>query len=274
MRPPIPYFGSKQLAAERIISAFPAHQHYVEPFGGSLSVLLAKPPVAVETVNDLDGKLMTFWRVLRDRPDDLARVCALTPHSRAEFAASGDLTDDLDDLEVARRVWVHLAQGRAGIRTATGWRFNIDPTAPQITSYLRGYLARIAPAAQRLRSVSLECRPAVDVVADYGRREDVLLYVDPPYLASTRRPGAYAVEMGSDDEHRELAETLRACAASVVLSGYPSRLYEDLYDGWRRVEFTATSTQGETAGDRREVLWVNREASGPDLLDLLNEGAA
>jgi DNA adenine methylase len=68
MRPPITYFGGKILLADRIVATFPAHGHYVEPFCGSLSVLLAKAPSPHETVNDLDGDLMTFWRVLRDQP--------------------------------------------------------------------------------------------------------------------------------------------------------------------------------------------------------------
>ena len=74
-----------------IVDLLPAHQHYVEPFAGSLAVLLAKPRSKMETVNDLDGDLMTFWRVLRDRPEDLIARCALTPHARAEHQAAYDL---------------------------------------------------------------------------------------------------------------------------------------------------------------------------------------
>lgn len=104
--PPIPFYGGKQRIADRIVAAFPAHDHYVEPFAGGLSVLLAKPQSRVETVNDLDGDLMTFWRVLRDRPEELMRACALTPHARAELAIARDPKGDLPGLEVARRVWL------------------------------------------------------------------------------------------------------------------------------------------------------------------------
>lgn len=81
MRPPIAYYGGKQRVAQAISSMLPAHSHYVEPFAASLAVLLAKPASRLETVNDLDGDLMTFWRVLRDQPQELTRACALTPHS-------------------------------------------------------------------------------------------------------------------------------------------------------------------------------------------------
>src|SRR3546814_12572300 len=106
---------------------------------------------------------MTFWRGLRDRPDELERVCPLTPHSRAELAEAADL-DVADDLERARRVWVRLPQGRAGQLTKTGWRHHVDPagTTMSMPAYLRGYVARLGPAAQRLarseeRRVGQEC---------------------------------------------------------------------------------------------------------------------
>src|SRR5262245_56921279 len=80
-RPPFAYYGGKMVLADDIAAVLPEHDHYVEPFAGSLAVLLAKRPSRAETVNDLDGRLITFWRVLRDRPDDLARMTTLTPHS-------------------------------------------------------------------------------------------------------------------------------------------------------------------------------------------------
>lgn len=121
IQPPVPYFGSKQRIADQIVKTFPPHRHYVEPFAGSLSVLLAKEPSVLETVNDLDGDVMTFWRVLRDDPEGLERECALTPHSRGEHALSRTRVD-LDDLERARRVFVALTQGRSGQLMRTGWR--------------------------------------------------------------------------------------------------------------------------------------------------------
>src|SRR5690625_4153363 len=102
MKPPFPYFGGKTRLAGSIIDLLPPHEHYVEPFGGSLAVLLTKPRSRMETVNDLDGDLQTFWRVLRDQSSELARVCTLTPHSRAEYTAAFDRPSDLPDLERAR----------------------------------------------------------------------------------------------------------------------------------------------------------------------------
>ena len=261
MKPPFAYYGGKTTLAERIADLLPEHRHYVEPFAGSLAVLLAKAPAPFETVNDLDGDLMAFWRVLRDQPDELARVCALTPHSRAEHLAAYDRPSDLDDLERARRVWVCLTQGRGGTLRATGWRFFQDPGDRSPTSmpdYLASYVERMRQAAGRIANVSLEARDALTVISEYGQHPGVCIYADPPYLGTTRSSRQYQVEMSHEAEHRELADALRACNASVVLSGYHSPLYDDLYASWHRVELAAFTGQANTAGRRTEVLWSNR----------------
>ena len=263
MKSPVPYFGGKQRMAPWIVSLLPEHEHYVEPFAGSLSVLLAKQPSRMETASDLDGELMTFWRVLRDQPEQLLRACMLTPHSRAELTATWEPTDD--DLELARRIWCRLAQGRSGTLRNTGWRHYIDP-AGSVTSmpgYLEAYVGRLAAAAERLHGVSLENLPALDLIAKYGKQPKVCLYVDPPYLGSTRGWGNnYRCEMKSELEHRELAAALADCKASVVLSGYGSDLYAELYEGWHRYEMATMTGNAISDKGRTEVLWSNRALAG------------
>ncbi|MFI9638237.1 DNA adenine methylase [Nocardia sp. NPDC051929] len=270
LRSPVMFYGSKARIAARIVAMFPPHAHYVEPCAGSLSVLLAKPPARMETVNDLDGDLMTFWRVLRDRPADLERVCALTPYARGEHRAAR-LAEDVDELERARRVWVRLTQGRSGSLRVTGWRH-----ARTAEGGFRGparldtYLDRIAPAAHRLRQVSLECRPAVELLRDYGtgpRAHRTLIYLDPPYPGTTRARN-YRVEATTAAAHTDLADQARACTATVVVSGYACDLYDQqLYPDWYRYELQAFTTQGHGEHERTEVLWSNRPLRQPLPLD-------
>jgi DNA adenine methylase len=255
LKPPFAYYGGKTTLAPKIAGILPNHDHYVEPFAGSLAVLLAKDPTGWETVNDLDGDLVNFWKVLRDRPEELERVAMLTPHSRGEYEASGKLEGD--DLERARRVWARLTQGRSHSMKPTGWwhgrraasRFTSPPTD------IEGFAGRILPAAERLKRVSIENRDALELIRDYGTEPTVCIYADPPYLGSTRAAN-YRVEMLEDDLHVQLAEALRECKASVVLSGYASPLYEELYPGWHRMELKApTALSGRAA--ENEVLWSN-----------------
>jgi DNA adenine methylase len=273
VKPPITYFGGKTSIADRIVGLLPPHEHYVETHCGSLAVLLAKAPSAMETVNDLDEHLMNFWRVLRDQPEDLARVCALTPHSRREAELVAEPPSmwpkDLDDLERARRIWVRLTQLRGGHTVRrSGWRYYQDPRGSHssMPDYLDAYTARIAAAAARLRGVSLECKPAAELIELYGQHEANLLYVDPPYLESVRkkcsggrsRGPSYAHEVRTDLEHQLLLEALAGCRAAVVLSGYPSGLYDSYLAGWSRMDLAAYTGNGGKDRDRVEVVWSNR----------------
>ena len=261
-KPPVTYAGGKTAIAPRIAALLPAHEHYIEPFAGSLAVLLAKPRSDMETISDLDGEIVNFWRVLRDRPDDLARACALTPHSRGEYQASYAALP-LSDLERARLLWVRLTQGRGGnLGKRTGWRYCSDARGrhASMPDYLAAYVARICPAAERLTGVSLEHRPALDLIADYGQHPNNLIYADPPYPRSARswdRGPAYAREMRADADHEALAAALRSARAAVVLSAYPGQLYDRLYAGWERIEITVTAGNATTR-TRTEVIWANR----------------
>lgn len=263
-RSPVPYFGGKAWLAPRLAGVLPPHRHYVEVCGGSLALLLAKKPSRQETVNDLDAVLMTFWRVLRDRPADLERVCSLTPHSRAERALAQEISSDLDELEVARRVFVALTQGRSGSLTRTGWRHDLRPVSTPMPVTLQRYAGRIAQAAKRIRGVSLECRPAVELIEAYGGDRGNLLYVDPPYIvdAGIRRGGEYRVEMRSGKTHRELLESCLSADASVVVSGYGSELYDGMLGDWYRYEIPMITSQGSGDGRRVEVVWSNRRLEG------------
>ncbi len=268
VHPPVLYYGSKARIADRIVSLLPAHEHYVEPYAGSLAVLLAKPISPMETVNDLSAKLMTFWRVVRDQWEELTEACALTPHSRAEHAGSFVAAEN--DVETARRVWVMLTQGQsARLRGSTGWRYAVEPKVGSIAARLEKYRDRLSPAAARLMRVSLECRPALQVAAEYGKHPKALLYVDPPYPLEVRDGTNYEHEM-TDDDHRAMAQCLRAARGAVVLSGYACTLYDqELFPDWHRHEIDATTTQG-TRVKRTEVIWSNRPLanSGDSILDL------
>lgn len=271
MKPPFAYYGGKSGMARAITALIPEHRVYIEPFAGSLAVLLAKPRSRFEIVNDLDGALVTFWRVLRDHPDDLERVCALTPHARHEYERADLDTEGLDDLEVARRFWVRVNQSFA--KTAgrrTGWSVTTARTASVPASILNR-VGRFAAVADRLAQVTIESCDAAGLVERLAT-PDTVVYADPPYLHSTRSTGwrssdgqgggDYRVEM-TDDDHRRLAEVLRSTPATVILSGYPSPLYDELYADWWHTDraVTSYSSNARTAGrgGRTERLWSNRD---------------
>jgi len=249
----MPYFGGKQMVASRLVSLFPPHAGYIEPYMGGLSVLLAKPVEAMEVVNDINGDLVTFWRVLRDCPEELIVKCVLTPHSLEEYRGSYD-RDAVGDVEVARRVWVLLSQGRSSSWVRSGWRFYLNPNNTQsMGEKVRSYKRRLPDVAARLMNVSIECRSALDVIQAYGREVSNLLYVDPPYLGSTRKAVGYADEMRGEQDHLDLLTVLRGVRAKVVVSGYDSELYDHGLPGWTK-RHMRSRTQGSS---RCETVWMN-----------------
>lgn len=264
MRPPFRYFGGKEGLSPWILEHLAAipHDTYVEPFGGSAAVLMAKPPVKNEVLNDLDGDVALFFRVLRERTDELIDALLLTPYSRGEFHYCQDQLDreDLDELERARAIFMVLNGGFAARLHRSGWSTSVKKGNNRALSIL-GRVEHLPAIAERLRGVIIDNRPASVVVPLYGTKS-ALIYCDPPYVHSTLGDRAGYRQTMSDDEHRELAELLHASPAAAVLSGYHCDLYDELYGDWERVELETTSATaaGSSVDDyrRTEVLWTNR----------------
>ncbi len=255
-RPALRYHGGKFLLAPWIISHFPPHTSYVEPYAGAASVLLLKSPSKLETINDSNDLVVNFFDVLRTRKNDLLNAIRLTPYSRREFARAQEPCDD--PLERARRfyVWSWQGRGRAGVVEPGGWRFMSRDTRGTTPSDDFSRCEHLELIADRLRRVQIECGEAIQVIRRFDT-PDTLFYVDPPYVGATRSArwsgSAYRCEM-DDDSHRELAQALRGVQGMVALSGYPSPLYEELYGDWVRVSRTARIDSG---AQRIEALWLS-----------------
>ena len=262
------FYGGKAALAEWIIRHFPSHQAYLEPFGGGASVLLRKAPAPLETYNDLDGSVVAFFRCLRDTPEALIRAITLTPFARAEVAAADLAAADLSDVERARRVYVRSWQTIHGMPNSesSGWR--CEHTVQDGGGHSEGYpnvraWADTEPLwsiARRLRRVQIEQQDAFTCLARYDHA-GCLIFADPPYVTGTR--GARWAKVGyvhefSDDDHHRLAAVLRGVAGMVVLCGYRSALYDELYDDWHRFERVARRQSRAVA---TECLWLSPRAA-------------
>lgn len=274
--PPFAYYGGKGRLADRIVALMPSHRVYVEPFAGSLAVLFARPERApVEIVNDIDRSIAAFWRMLRDQPDDLERVCRLTPHSRSDYLACVDLeADDIDDLERARRCWARIVQSFGKSLGSTSWSVSTADARTTTTAAMNRYLGRFAAAAERLAGVTLECCDAVDLIERMSDVDGALIYADPPYLSSTRTRGGGGYHHDGDDGlHERLAEALNATKAKVIISGYPSEMYDGLYEGWHSVEWAQRVGISGISDQKRpmriEKVWLNYDppAAEPSLVE-------
>jgi DNA adenine methylase len=271
LRPVLRYPGAKADLAPWVIRHFPPHEVYVEPFFGSGAVLLAKPRSRSELVNDLDGRIVTFFRVLRDRPEELAVALELTPYARDEAASARAIAEgDGDELERARAFAVNCWQTRGGVTKRDGG-FRLDPKGSAHTSIANTWARlpdRVRAAAERLRGVAVENKDAIEVVRQW-HDPDALIYADPPYLGRERQDGApleqrrlYDLEM-SEAAHLELLEALDDHPGPVVLSGYDSTLYADRLSLWSLV---TKRDRNDANGHRAEALWLNPYAARQTML--------
>jgi DNA adenine methylase len=258
------WYGGKFSHLDWLLPLLPKCHHYCEPFSGSGAVLLNREPSPVETYNDIDGEVVNFFRVLRDRHEELTRAIALTPFSREEYhLAIYGSTNGISDVERARRFYIKARQTRTGLaQTASLGRWaNCKDTSRAgmsgVVSRWLGGVDALDDIAQRLVRVQIENRPAVDVIRLYDSPK-TLFYCDPPYLHATRGDAkAYGFEM-DEGQHREFAEVVNECKGMVAVSGYDHPLMDDLFkpDRWFKTQ-GLDKTIHSTKGKRSEVLWTN-----------------
>lgn len=266
-RPVLRWHGGKWLLAPWIISHFPPHRVYVEPFGGAASVLLRKPRSYAEVYNDLDDDVVGLFRVLRSgRSGELVDSIIHTPFARTEFKTAYEETGD--PVERARRLIIRSfmgfgSDGHNGARP-TGFRAQSHRSGTTPAHDWNNYPDHLEHIIHRLEGVCIENRPAIEVMAQQDSAQ-TLHYVDPPYVHSTRSTAHnstrknYAHEM-TDADHAQLLDFLRGMKGMVILSGYPHPAYEAALGDWTRVERKALA---DGARERTEVLWINPEAARP-----------
>jgi len=238
-------------------------------------VLLRKPRARTEIYNDLDGEITTLFRVLRT-PHDAARLAELlelTPYSRDEYFACQERSTD--PVEASRRMIARsfMSQSSKGVHQASGFDTRINPD---------GYCSRVGSlnampdvvrdCVGRLRKVVVENADAIPLIARFDRA-DCLIYCDPPYIPRAPDRGIFYRHEMTEPGHRRLADALLALQrAMVIVSGYPSELYDEKFTGWRRVE---CQTWADAAARRVECLWINPAAAAElDKIESIDEVAA
>lgn len=264
-RPALRYHGAKWNLAPWILSHFPAHELYAEPYGGSAAVLLRKERSLLEVYNDMDEEVVNFFRAMRDDPDRLIRAIELTPFAKSEWELSYQETDDL--VEAARRFYLRAYMSIAGptAQWNTGWRRQKkfsrgtggeSMMTPAAIAFMR--TEHLHTVANRFKGVQIERDNALSIIKRYDTPE-TLFYCDPPYVFETRgrwKDKAYSHEM-TDEDHRELADALHQVEGMAVLSGYRCELYDELFRTWPRID---KETRVNGPGSATESLWLNPAA--------------
>lgn len=250
------------MIADWIIQHFPTGYEklvYLEPFAGSGAVFFKKKPGAVETINDIDSNIANLFRVLRDQPEDLKRVLELTPYSREEYDKSFEDCDD--PVEKARRYMVRTTQAiGAKLGSKCGWRNHKQMKTGGTACKWCGITDTIEEATRRLRGdnihlVQIEHMDALRLIERHNSK-NVLMYLDPPYVRSTRKSGRLYLHEMDNAGQIAMLETITKSKARILISGYDSDLYSHYLSDWK-IDTTITHT---TAADKaEEKIWMNYE---------------
>ena len=254
------YYGGKVKGgkASWIIGLLPpadTPQCYVEPYGGMAGVMMARAPVNTEVYNDLNKRLVNWWRCVRDMPKEFGWLVENTPPSLDLFTEAIADLDNLSIPPIRRALAFHIVlskrinAGDGGNIAPTDWRLCLNEKNRESN----WDMARIDRLSKRMRGVQIDNEPAVDLLDRIADREYAVVYVDPPYPTATTTPYLH-----SDVDKDALTEALTRQRGFVAVSGYGDE-WEHL--GWRREVMLSnrTNIKGARGEPRTEVLWLNRE---------------
>lgn len=250
------YAGGKWRIADWIISHFPTHRVYLEPFFGSGAVFFNKSKVHIETINDIDNDIVNLFEIVRTKPEELARLIDLTPFARQEFILCNERP--VNKVEQARRTlvryWQSFGTSNSSLNSFKCTSSINGPDSPKQWKQLPGIILNIF---NRLKDAQIECYDAFQLIQKYNS-PDTLIYCDPPYLQSLRKRCLYKNEL-KDKQHNELLEVLKVNKSKIILSAYENEVYDTELKDWPKVQIRTIAQAGQP---RVETLYMNFQQPG------------
>lgn len=219
----------------------------------------------IEVYNDINSDVVNFFRCLREKQQELIEQLILTPFSREECKNAIIQDNSISDIEKARRFFVKVKQLRSGCLNLDGssWRFTRDTVRAGIAKTIRDWkksIKEIEYVSNRFLLIQIENDIAIKIIERYDT-PDTLFYLDPPYVKETRiDKDSYPFEM-TDDDHAILYSSLKRIKGKACISGYDSKLYQDLYKDWNCYKKQFKSMASDKKSIREECLWTNYEAN-------------
>ncbi len=260
MKTVLKYPGAKEAIAKNIISLFPSgykKMTYLEPFFGSGAIFFNKGRSTIETINDIDLNIFNLFKQIRENGEVLSDLILNTPWHREEYRLSYIKTDN--DLENARRMlvryWFSIG---ARANTITGFRTNVLKNGGNYSSFHAKLPLLIKDVADRLKSepgalVQIECKDALGLIDRYNQ-DNVLMFLDPPYVLSTRTNKKIYNHEFTDNDHFRLCSLIKDSKAKILISGYDNDLYNTILAHWKKEFITSID---ERHNLRTEVIWMN-----------------
>ena len=262
----LPWYGGKggHGKAEWICSLLPWIREtvYVEPFGGMAGVLITRAPTKVEIFNDLDERIVNWWRVIREHRDEFGELVECVPWARKEHEWASTAMDDPTLPPIRRALAFHICCLMSAAQDTNNPAFSIGTyrVNKEGGSAIRRWRSeRVADLAERFWNVQLECKPAEDLIERLVDVKESVIYCDPPYLSKSVTP--YRCR---EIDMTKTTGLVQACKGKVAISGLGSEW--DHLD-WQRHERSAAKIHNSKpfkhgrADTQVEVVWTNYDAS-------------
>ncbi|MCA9932961.1 MAG: DNA adenine methylase [Anaerolineales bacterium] len=270
MNSPIKWVGGKSRLRKHIIPLIPEHTCYVELFAGAAWVLFGKPPSQVEVINDIDQELITFFRVVKEKPEELIKSFEWELVSRAEFDRLAALEPQaLTDVQRAHRFYYLIMAGWGGELNYPRFATSITDGGHgnRLFGALKTLCKRIEPVHKRLSTVIIENLSWEDCLDRYDK-SSVVMYIDPPY---PKNGVNYKHNMRSWEDHERLAKRLSQTKCRWLLSSYDSDEVRQLYHDYYVVPIQSYSGMATRKANDKRV--VNREVVIMNFEPIQNDGA-
>ena len=264
---PFSYPGAKTKSIKHILPRLPRSTVYVEPFGGSAAILLARKPSKLEVFNDRYAGVVAFYRCIKD-PELLKKLCEwidLTIHSREDFIHCRDNWSTTTDLVARAGMWYYMTMYSFA---KLGRNFGRTTSTRAYVARLHKYLPLFPQVHERFKDVQVENQDWLQCMRDYDG-EDTVFYVDPPYFDSGSSD-VYSNTFTRQD-HIRLLNLIFELEGFVALSGYHNPIYDrfpwdDMFEWEIFTPIRSGATQSnnhhsaelvKTGRDKTtEVLWI------------------
>lgn len=251
LKPPMPWVGGKTRLLNQILPHLPYLKTYVEPFGGSAAIMLARHEGCLDVYNDKYGAVVEFYRCLRDKDlmDRLVDRLSKTCYSVEEWYYCKEHSDDL--VERAARWYYTVMYSFGGLGRAFGRSFDAKN---RIGLKLHSALSEFGKIHNRLKSVVIENQPFEDIFKMYDA-SDTVFYCDPPYL-NVSDDNIYD-DIFTNKDHAILCELATNAKGFVAITNYRNSLY-DAYSWKETIDLNTYVSIGKTQRTKRpEVLYVH-----------------
>ena len=241
------WVGGKSKLAEEIISTFPLHDRYIEPFFGAGWVFFRKPTSKENIINDINSDLTNLYNVVRDSPQELARLISFTIKSESTFNSFVDIFFNnkveymkLSDVKRAM-VFFFLVKNsfNALLKSysvgSTGWMGD-------------GVIETVWLVSEKLKGVDILNRNAMDVLASFAT-PGTLVYLDPPYAVTIKDAQYYYQYIMDEKAHQDMRDYLVANRDKFywVISYDIHPFVDKLYAGISGVYMNVTTEQFQSS---------------------------